>query len=110
MTQLIGNILIIASAVFGVGSAVLYGTRFPWWRSADGRHLFSYQVVIGAALGLWAGRVIALGVWIGPPEPGSWPWIRLAFFAAIAWVLLWRFLKIMKAWRKQRREHKEDPQ
>lgn len=109
MTQLIGNVLIIASAVFGVGSAVLYGSRFPWYRSADGRHLFSYQVVIGAALGLWAGRVIALGVWIGPPESGSWPWIRLAFFAAITWVLAWRFLVIAQKHRQQRRQSKEDP-
>ncbi|MGS2641665.1 putative phage holin [Streptosporangium sp. G12] len=104
MTQLIGNILIIMSAVFGISSAALYGACFPWWASSLGRHLFSYQLVIGAALGLWAGRVIALGVWIGPPEPGSWPWIRVGVFAAIAWVLGHRLVKIVQAWRKQRRE------
>ncbi|OUC99307.1 putative phage holin [Streptosporangium minutum] len=104
MIQFVGGLLVIASAVFAATAALLYGTRFPWWRSADGRHLFAYQVVIGAALTLWAGRLIATDQLTGPAEPGPWPYIRLVWFGLIAWVLGWRLLIITRAWREQRRD------
>lgn len=108
---LVGGALVILSAVFGVTSALLYGTRFPWWEHPDGRHLFAYMAVIGSVLGLWAGRLIATGQLVDSAASGPWPWIRLVAFGAIAWVLGWRLLKIIQAWREQRRPcPKGDPQ
>lgn len=102
--DLIGGVLVILSAVFGVTSALLYGLQFAWWEHSDGRHLFSYMAVIGGALSLWACRLVITGQLTTSGGSASWPWIRLACFALIAWVLGWRLLKIIQAWLERRRE------
>lgn len=110
MIQLLGSVLIIVSALLADASALVYGLRFHWWEHPTGRHLFSYMAVFGAALTLWAGLLIVRGQFSAAPESGPLPYARLSIFAAITWVLAWRFLIIIRARNPQRRErrtHKE---
>lgn len=110
MVQLLGSVLILISALFAAASALLYGLRFRWWQHPSGRHLFTYMAVIGAALSLWTGLLIARGQFTTSAlnEGGAWPYARMAVFAAITWVLGWRFFIIVGAVREQIRERKSE--
>lgn len=108
MIQLLGSALIVVAALLADASALLYGLRFRWWEHPTGRHLFIYMTVIGSALSLWTVLLAVRDQFVAAPagEAGTWPYARLLVFAAIAWVLGWRLLIIIRAEREQRRERK----
>ncbi len=110
LAQLAGSLLICASAAMAVASVLVYGLWARWWTSVAGRHLFSFTGVLAGGLALWSLRLIGSPTFT-TPEPGAWPYIRLAAFAAFTWVIAWRLALIVRAQhaeraRRRRREEK----
>lgn len=90
MIELLGTVLIVASAVMAVTFCVAYHLSARWWRSEEGRHLMSFTAVIAAVLILWT---------IGALTPAHGPWwlvLRLVAFSGVPIVLAWRLLMLYR--------------
>lgn len=93
MIRFLGNLLLYTSALAAIGCALVYGLLAPWWRSEEGRHLFSFQVVVAAVLSLSVVRVL-----FDPDGSVAWfAWLRLVVFALVPIVLAWRLWLIIRA-------------
>jgi hypothetical protein len=103
----LGSGLIVVCASELVACAVFYGGWFRWWTSTEGRHLFAFMAVFGAALGLWTALLVSGGdAWADLP-PGPREWARLVTFLAIAGVITDRLRLLMRGKRDEIRRRKE---
>lgn len=87
--NLIGNVGVVVAAL-GAVLCVLWYWRVPWWRSAIGRHLQSYHIVVAALL-----VVGAIRVFYGDSD--FWRYTRLVLFLGVPIVVWWRFIIIVRA-------------
>lgn len=88
--EAIGNVLLVATWLPAV-LAVAFYARVPWWRSAVGRHLFSYMLIVALVLTLGVVRI----VW----EPSWFWWLRVGAFALFTAATWWRLaLVISEQW------------
>lgn len=89
--QVIGNGLLVASAVFTTASVIVHA-RVPWWRSEMGRHLMAYMVAMAAVLDLGVAKLI-----IG--DSPSFQTLRTVVFVGVPLVTSWRLWLQIKAQR-----------
>ncbi|NUW45531.1 putative phage holin [Nonomuraea rhodomycinica] len=93
LIQHAGTALITISALLAVGCVVVHSALARWWKTAAGRHAFSFEAVLALSLTLWVVR-LALP---------NWEWftlLRLAAFALVPVVLAWRLVIIVQVWRR----------
>lgn len=71
--------------------------RTRWEATADGRHMMTFSVVVFAVLG-WATSNVLLGTdhWIQP-------YLRVAVYGGMIYVLVWRDVMLFLAQREKRR-------
>lgn len=72
-----------------VSFVVLYAVRSPWRRTAMGRHIMAFMVVMAAEIG----SLLALGVWRVPT------WVYALVFGALDLVVLQRLWLLIRAQR-----------
>lgn len=95
MSHLIGNALVVLSALISVVFMTVYHLRAYWWRTGDGRHVFAFMGVIAAVLTTAAVRIL-----LGDPE--WYTWLRVVVFAGVPVVLLWRLGILLSAQTRRR--------
>lgn len=100
MIQLAGSVLIVITAILATACPVVYGVFHRWWRSATGRHIFSFMAALAVPLDLAVIRLV-LG------DSVVFQLIRLAAFTLLPWVLAWRLLILVKAVIAERKQGKE---
>jgi hypothetical protein len=91
MVMLVGNVLLILSAIPAVLSVLVY-TRVDWRATHLGRHVMSYMTVIAAVLVLGAIRIFGFESW-------WFEWLRVIVYSGVPVVLWWRFFVVWKAQR-----------
>ncbi len=94
--QLIGTVGFIVSAVAANAFVILYTVLARWWRHEMGVHLFSFMLVVALILDHSALTL----VW--RDYPGRL-WVRAALLPALAIVLSWRVLILLRAQLKERK-------
>jgi hypothetical protein len=98
--QHVGTALIVVSALLSVACVVAHQVLARWWETPVGRHVFAFEAVLAACLGLWALRLaLPEGDWFEVP--------RLVAFAGVPLVLGWRLLIILRVWGEERRRRME---
>lgn len=90
MNHLIGNVLLIVSALLATAFIVLYHWSAVWWKNADGRHVMAFMAALAAVLDLGVVRIV-----IGTQE--WFEWLRLGVFVGIPLVLAQRLLILVRA-------------
>jgi hypothetical protein len=92
--RLIGNALIVLSAIEALAFVAMYSVVARWWRSEVGRNIMALMGVIAAVLVLSTIRIIF--------GDNSWfAWLRLGVFAGVPVVLARRLWLL---WRVQVRD------
>jgi hypothetical protein len=97
---LVGNAVLVLTAVLAVTFCVLYTAWEPWWRSELGRHLFTYSAVVAAVLVLSVIRVVS-GVGLETPWFQA---LRLITFAGMPFVIGWRIAILWRIHRDKVRD------
>lgn len=90
MVQLIGNGLLVLSALLATAFVIVYHFSAVWWESHDGRHVMAFMGALALVIDLAVLRLI-----VGRPE-----WfeiVRTLTFTAIPIVLAWRLAILIKA-------------
>jgi hypothetical protein len=98
VVHLIGSAAVWVALVASVAFCALYAAVAPWWRSGEGRHLMTFTAVIGIAFG-WIAFRMATGF-------GAQQWlemVRAAILGALAVLLVWRLLMLIRAQIRRRR-------
>jgi len=102
--RILGNLLLLLSALLATGFVVVYWITAPWWRTAMGRNVFSLMAVIAAVLDLSVIRVFlpvtADVLWFGI--------LRLIVFAFVPVVLALRLWLLIKIQIRDRRRERRD--
>jgi hypothetical protein len=99
--QVIGNVLLVLSALIATAFIVVYHWSALWWRSHDGRHVMAFMASLAMVLDLAMLRLV-----VGRPE-----WfeaVRTLTFVTIPVVLSWRFAILIKAQFSSRRQVQGD--
>lgn len=100
MIHLIGNIAVWVALAASAGFCGLYAF-VPWRRSAEGWHLMTFTAVLAAAFAWIAYRqTTARTLQLPPPEERA----RAAILGALALLLVWRFLLLVRAQTRRRRK------
>jgi hypothetical protein len=97
----IGTVEIVLAAVLANACLVTHWLLAPWWRSAAGRHAFSFIAALAVPLDLWALRLIV-------PDGDWFQFVRLVAFAAVPVVLAQRLHFIITTWRAGRRRRAKE--
>lgn len=106
MIQVLGNLLILLSAVEATAFVVVYAMLAPWWRSDVGRNVMSLMFVIAMVLDLSVIRIYV-------PVTADVLWfaiLRLIVFALVPVVLgmrLWLLWRVQVRDRPRRRERSQ---
>lgn len=95
LSHAIGNALVISSAIVSLVFIFAYHQRAYWWRTGDGRHVFTFMAVIAAVLTSASLRII-----FGDPE--WYTWVRVIVFAGVPVVLVWRLSILLSAQSRRR--------
>jgi len=95
-----GSVLVVVSALLAVACVVAQAVLARWWQTSSGRHVFAFQSVLAACLGLWAARLAI-------PDGDWFEVARIVAFAGVPVVLAWRLQIIIRTWRSRQRERKE---
>jgi hypothetical protein len=96
VNEVIGDVLLIVSAVLATGFIGVYHWSAVWWRSSDGRHVMGFMAVLAALLDLGVVRIV-----IGAP---AWfLWLRLVVFVAVPVLLAQRLRILVRAQFRKRR-------
>lgn len=105
MVETICELLIYVAAVFAIAFPVLYFTRSPWRRTAEGRMMMNLGTAIALVFVL-----ILTNLFFGPHYPGR-DWIRLFAYAylALAFVRL-NFVLARVQWRVRHGYYDHSPQ
>ena len=103
MIRVVGNLLVLLSAIEASGFVVVYWATAPWWRSPMGRNVMSLMFVIALVLDLSVVRIFVPGavdlLWFNI--------LRLVVFALVPVVLgmrLWLLVKVQVMDRRQERD------
>lgn len=92
MVHVIGNVLIVISALECWAFVALYHLSAPWRHSEMGRHIMTFMIVFAVVLTMLAVRVIAgIGNTCGLDSP-----FEAAVFTAVPVVLGWRVWLLLK--------------
>jgi hypothetical protein len=95
MSHLVGNALVVVSALISLTFIIVYHLRAYWWRTSDGRHVFTFMAVIAAVLTSAAMRVL-----LGDPE--WYTWLRVVVFSGVPVVLAWRLAILLSTQTRRR--------
>ncbi len=95
-----GTVLIVATMALAWLVVVVHHFLGRWWQTAEGRHVFLYELVIAVVLGLWGLRLII-------PEGDWFLFIRLAAFALLPLVFIWRIRILFSNHRRARKARLE---
>lgn len=98
--HLIGNIAVLVAFFSAVTFCGLYAAIAPWRASAEGWHLMTFTGVIGVAFGWIAYRQVISST---PPAAVSLEIPRAAILSALAALLVWRLLLLLRAQIRRRR-------
>lgn len=96
--HLAGNGAVWVAFVAAIAFCGLYTAVAPWWRSSEGRHLMTFTAVIGIAFGWIAFRMVT-----GFGSPQWLEVVRVAILGALAVLLVWRLLMLIRAQIRRRR-------
>ncbi len=95
MIRLVGNILLVVSAVEAVAFVVLYWRWADWWQSETGRHLMAFEGALALVLTLTVVRVLA-------GDSGPFRLARLVVFALVPVLFGQRLWLLHKAQRRRK--------
>jgi hypothetical protein len=98
--HLIGNIAVVVAFLSTVTFCGLYAAIAPWRASAEGRHLMTMTGVIGVAFGWIAYRQVISST---PPAALTLEIPRAAILSALAALLAWRILLLLRAQMRRRK-------
>lgn len=90
MSDLIGSTLVVLSATIALTFMVVYHLKAHWWRTNDGRHVFTFMGVITTVLLLTTAQIL-----VG--DAAWFEWLRVAAFAGVPVVLTWRLGILIQA-------------
>ena len=97
----VGNTAVLVALVAAATFCVTYATVAPWRRSAEGWHLMTFTAVIGVAFGWITFRQVVPNM---PPPAGlSIEIPRAAILSALAALLVWRLLLLVRAQIRRRK-------
>jgi hypothetical protein len=92
VTVLVGNALVVLTAVLAWAFCVLYHFLAPWWRSTMGRNVMTYGLVVAAVLSLSVVR-LAFGAAVDTPWFSV---LRLVVFAGVPLAIGWRIAILVR--------------
>lgn len=98
--HLAGDIAVWVAFISSVAFCVMYALVAPWWRSGEGTHLMTFTAVIGVAFGWIAYRQT---VTVIPLRPLGSEVARAVILGALALLLVWRLLLLMRTQIRRRR-------
>jgi hypothetical protein len=101
--HLTGNLAVWVAFFASVAFCGLYAVIAPWRKSAEGWHLMTFTGVIGTAFGWIAYRQILSAT---PPAGLSIEAPRAAILSALAALLVWRLLLLIRAQTRRRRRRR----
>jgi len=90
VTTIVGNVLLVISALIATAFVTVYHLSALWWRSPDGRHVMAFMAALALVLDL-----AVLRLFVGHPE--WFETVRTFTFVVIPIVLGWRFSILLKA-------------
>ena len=98
--HLIGDGAVWVALIASVSFCVLYAAVAPWRRYAEGWHLMTFTAVIGIAFGWIAYRQTVSAI---PLRPLGSEVARAAILGALAGLLVWRLLLLIRAQIRRRK-------
>jgi hypothetical protein len=98
--HLAGNAAVIVAFLAAVAFCGLYAAIAPWRASAEGRHLMTFTGVIGVAFGWIAYRQVISST---PPAPLSLEIPRALILSALAALLVWHLLLLIRTQIRRRK-------
>lgn len=100
VVHLIGSVAVWVALASSVAFCVTYAAVAPWWRSGEGTHLMTMTGVLAVAFAWVAYRQTVSTV---PLRPLPTEIARVAILGALAAVLVWRLLLLIRAQIRRRR-------
>lgn len=100
IAHLIGNAAVWVALAAAVAFCGLYAAVAPWRRSGEGWHLMTFTAVLAVAFGWIAYRQTTSTV---PLRPLGSEVARAAILGALAGLLVWRLLLLIRAQIRRRR-------
>lgn len=100
LIHLLGTLSLLAGGLAATVFVALYHLSARWWASEEGWHLMAFTGALGAVLDFVAARTLAT-----PPRPTgiTVEAIRLAIYALVAVLLLWRLWMLYRIQIRPRR-------
>lgn len=100
----IGDVLLLFSAVAMLAFAALYHRRAQWEQTSAGRHLMMFSVVFSLVLLFGAGTVV-----LGHEYAGK-PFVRTVVYAALLWATLDRIALLIRVQRPRGKTDDREPE
>lgn len=100
IAHLIGNVAVWVALAASIAFCATYAAVAPWRRSGEGWHLMTFTAVIGIAFGWIAYRQTAAAI---PLRPLPSEVARAAILSALAGLLVWRLLLLIRTQIRRRR-------
>jgi hypothetical protein len=96
----IGTAAIVATMALAWVVVIVHHFLASWWKTPEGRHVFTFELVLAVVLGLWGLRLII-------PEGDWFLFIRVVAFALLPVVLVWRLRILIANHRRARKARLE---
>ncbi len=96
----IGTVEIVIAMALAWVVVLVHHFLAKWWTTPEGRHVFTFELVLAVVLGLWGLRLII-------PEGDWFLFLRVVAFALLPVVLVWRLRILIANHRRARKARLE---